>query len=294
MDFGQQRLQQQDAARQMMYQNSGYQFERRDKKTLIVDVADVSNTNAPLSKAEEFSLDLFEPLTIDKLSDVYLDSFMTHNSLICHTGDTMAFVLKINEFNINSNVASTSSNKHIFNSIIIPNDHDSIDNVHSCVIHKGKKLNYVCSINPCKLSKISGKITDLAGNSAFNGQQAGSSVLASINIHSIELEDSLSHGLYGLHGLGTLIGINGVAASVWNAKMVAASSKGATTIYFIILVDTASQDLYTSSLEFEFYTNAGSDVRDTQIGSDHTTIAATHREGDKSRFIAEFVIVARE
>ena len=40
MDFGQQRLQQQNAARQMMYQNSGYQFERRDKKTLILDKLD--------------------------------------------------------------------------------------------------------------------------------------------------------------------------------------------------------------------------------------------------------------
>ena len=36
MDFGQQRLQQQEAARQMMYQNSGYQFERRAKKTFIL------------------------------------------------------------------------------------------------------------------------------------------------------------------------------------------------------------------------------------------------------------------
>ena len=65
MDFGQERLKQQDAARQMMYQNHGYQFERRDKKTLIVDVADVSTSDAPLSKAGEFSLDLFEPLIID-------------------------------------------------------------------------------------------------------------------------------------------------------------------------------------------------------------------------------------
>ena len=29
------------------------------------------------------------------------------------------------------------------------------------VIHKGKKMNYVCSINPGKITKLSGKITDL-------------------------------------------------------------------------------------------------------------------------------------
>ena len=81
MDFAQQRMQQQDAARMMMYQNSGYQFERRDKKSLIVDVADKSGTDNPLSAAGEFSVDLFEPLIVDKLSDVYLDNFTTYNSL---------------------------------------------------------------------------------------------------------------------------------------------------------------------------------------------------------------------
>ena len=58
MDFGQQRQQNQQNARSMMYQNSGYQSESSNKQTLIVDVADISNTNAPLSKAEEFSLPL--------------------------------------------------------------------------------------------------------------------------------------------------------------------------------------------------------------------------------------------
>ena len=146
-----------------------YGFDRRVTKSLILDVADTS-TNFPLSAGEEFSIELFEPLVIDKLSDIYLDSFMTHNTMICHTGDTMAFALKINEFNVNSNAASTASNQHMFNSIIIPNDHSNITDVHSCVVHKGKKLNYVCSINPCRLSTISGKLTDLAGlGSAVQG-----------------------------------------------------------------------------------------------------------------------------
>ena len=63
MDFGQQRLQQQEAAKQMMYQNSGYQFERRDKKTLILyhDITGAEN--------KDFTMKLVEPLKIDKLSD---------------------------------------------------------------------------------------------------------------------------------------------------------------------------------------------------------------------------------
>ena len=36
-------------------------------------------------------------------------------------------------------------------------------------IHKGRKMNYVCSINPQKISKISGVLTNIASGSAFNG-----------------------------------------------------------------------------------------------------------------------------
>ena len=126
MDFAQQRMQQQDAARMMMYQNSGYQFERRDKKSLIVDVADKSGTDNPLSAAGEFSVDLFEPLIVDKLSDVYLDNFTTYNSLLCDKGDRSSFSLQINEFNVNSNVASSGGGQNMFNRILIPNEHNDV------------------------------------------------------------------------------------------------------------------------------------------------------------------------
>ena len=118
MDFAQQRMQQQDAARMMMYQNSAYQFERRDKKTLIVDVEDKGAiaTN-PLTNKSEFSVDLFEPLIVDKLSDVYLDNFTTYNSLLCDKGDRSSFSLQINEFNVNSNVASSGDGQNMFNRI---------------------------------------------------------------------------------------------------------------------------------------------------------------------------------
>ena len=167
MDFGQLRLDKQESARNMMYQNSGYQFERRDKKTLILDIVDTSSVS-PLSTATEFSIDLFEPLTVDKLSDVYIDSVSTYNSLLCDTSNRTAFSLSINEFNVNSNVASTSSGQQIFNKILIPNENNDVNDVHSVVIHKGKKMNYVCSINPGKITKLSGKITDLGTGSMFS------------------------------------------------------------------------------------------------------------------------------
>ena len=133
-----------------MYQNSGYNFNRTERKTLIIDKAHANNVS-------EHTADLIEPFIIDKLSDIYLESFTTHDAVI-HTDDSvgknMAFVLSIDELNINSN----SNNSHTFNKIIIPNESTSSTGVH---VHKSKKLNYICSINPTKLNKLTITITGL-------------------------------------------------------------------------------------------------------------------------------------
>tara|TARA_B100001094_G_C17975483_1_gene692559 strand:- start:85 stop:903 length:819 start_codon:yes stop_codon:yes gene_type:complete len=272
MDFGQQRLQQQNAARQMMYQNPGYQFERRDRKTLILDVADTVAIS-PLSHGTEFSVNLFEPLIIDKLSDIYLDSFMTHNSHICHTGDKMAFSLQINEFNVNSNVASSEGGQNIFNSIIIPNEHNNITDVHSCVVHKGKKLNYVCSINPCKLSNISGKITDLNGSSMY-GDDA---TLDGGKLHFVQLTSGATKHV----GVGEVFTWSGGTSG--NFKTAFAMESGSTDLYF-----------YSSGGTITDHTLLGTvSASGTGINS-KISDANTYREGDFSRFIAEFVIVSRD
>ena len=282
MDFGQQRLQQQNAARQMMYQNPGYQFERRDRKTLILDIADTTDIK-PLSTAGEFSVELFEPLLIDKHSDIYLDSIMTYNSQICHTGDKMAFSLQINEFNINSNVASTSGSnpslghpggQHMFNRIIIPNEHNDIEDVHSCVVHKGKKLNYVCSINPCKLSKITGKISDLNGSSMYGGSGNADGG----KLHYVKLTAGASKH------------VDADQAFTWGG----AGATGNFTTAFAM--ELGSTDLY-------FYSSGGTVSNGSTLGNvsapgsginGKASDVNTYREGGFPRFIAEFVIVARD
>ena len=271
MDFGQQRLQQQNAARQMMYQNSGYQFERRDKKTLIIDIEDRS-TDKPLSSATEFSVDLFEPLIVDKLSDVYLDNFTTYNSLLCDKNDRSAFSLQINEFNVNSNVASSGDGQNMFNRILIPNENNLVSDAHSAVIHKGKKMNYVCSINPGKISTITGKITDLAGNSMFstgNGADGG-------KLHSLKLDT----GLTGDRAAGVTVTI---AASGGSGNFVLAyhHAAGSTVIYF-----------YSSGSTVPNFDSARA-VTVTGESAINST-AKYYRAGDFPRFTAEFVIVARD
>ena len=164
MEWGKQMEKHQENAKLSLYQNTNYSFERSERKTLIIDMDDdnTGGTNV-LSGPNEFSIKLHEPLIIDKLSDIYLDSFTT-SKCKQSTSDLMCFILNINEFNNHSN----SNNSKIFNSIIIPNEEGASASAQAKV-HKGKKMNYICSINPTKLSNITGKIQSLGGNNMFNG-----------------------------------------------------------------------------------------------------------------------------
>ena len=124
------------------------------------------------SSSGTFSTVLTEPLIIDKLSDVYLESFTTNNCSNNTSSQNMCFLLDIEEFNINSNsafnasknssgVLNNTSGTYSFNRIVIPNENGSGNGTY---IHKSKKLNYICSINPTRISSINGKVTNLDNN----------------------------------------------------------------------------------------------------------------------------------
>lgn len=281
MDFGQLRNQQQESARLMMYQSSRYNFERRERKTVILDVADTASNN-PLSAATEFSVNFLEPLVIDKLSDVYIDSVLTHNSVVCHDGSKMAFSLSINEFNVNSNSASTASNQNLFNRILIPNDHSTTVDVNSCVVHKGKKMNYVCSLNPCRLSQLSGKVTDLAGNSIFS-EHTSNQIGATDGgiLHHIKLDS----GLTTFVAAGSPVVFN-TGATSGNGNFVTAfpAEKDSVELYFYSAGDTVD--------------NSNPDVLDSATATvnsvGYATTNGTYRQGDFPRMIVEFVVIARD
>jgi len=165
-------------AKLAFYQNPSYQLERREKKTVILDVSHPPTTPTS-TMPTEFNVKLLEPLIVDRLSDVYLDSFITTNAIANTTDlENIGFTLKINEFNINSNIASNQDktptggyDSRKFNSIFIPNA-DSTSQptepgedgdppiVKASVSHKAKKFNYIASINPCTISSLSGEILD--------------------------------------------------------------------------------------------------------------------------------------
>ena len=140
-----------------LYQNVSYKFNRRDRKTLVID-------SGTIGTATTFSVNLVEPLIIDKQSDVFLEHFTTYDcSLNTASSDYSAFLLKIDQFNIKN----SSNNESMQNTLIIPNEHGHGGGGNQTKTHKAKKLNYVCSINPTKLKKINGSITLLDGSTTI-------------------------------------------------------------------------------------------------------------------------------
>ena len=280
MDFGQRRLQQQEAARLMTYQNSGYQFERRNMKSLIVDVTDKTD-KFPLTDVSDFSVDLFEPLIVDKLSDIYLDNFTTYNSLLCDKNERSMFSLRINEFKVNSNCASSGDGQHIFNHILIPNENDDVNNVHSAVIHKGKKMNYVCSINPGKLSRITGKLSALDGSSMFTTVATGGTDDGRIRHIKMNTINKFTKNIKE--------GASGGIASKGSFKIAYYTDKNSRDLYFYPESDYSDTDA-VDHLDSSQFTDP--------LGGIGTSVApfdaGTYRTGNYPRFIAEFVIVARE
>lgn len=138
-----------------IYQNSGYDRGSK-KRTLVIVNSDVTRTSSV-----KFTETLAEPFIIDKISDVYLDSFTTFQAKVNTAPDDMAFRITLDDLNI-----QTGGSNDNYRTIIVPNE----DSTGGAVtrVHKGRKLNYISCEPPRTLTKISGKITGLGGASIAN------------------------------------------------------------------------------------------------------------------------------
>lgn len=114
-------------------------------------------------------------LKVDRIYDVYIESITTFNILPNTTKNRMAFVLEINDWNIDNNANMTN----ISRSILIPNEATAIGQTQT---HKAKKLNYLTHLTPDTISTISGRISFLNGENIFEA------VPLSSNNHRISLE----------------------------------------------------------------------------------------------------------
>lgn len=114
-------------------------------------------------------------LKVDRIYDVYIESITTFNILPNTTKNSMAFVLEINDWNIDNNTNMTN----ISRSILIPNEATVTGQTQT---HKARKLNYVTHLVPDTISTISGRISFLNGENIFE------TVPLSSNNHRISVE----------------------------------------------------------------------------------------------------------
>ena len=130
------------------YANQGYNFNRLPRKTITIKL-DTSVT----SKVYQ----LHEPITIDQQSDIFIDSFITNNTVVT-SATTDIFILDIKEFNIQS----VSNEPKYNNKILIPNTIGGSTDADTTIAHRATKFNFVSSINPVKLTSLEISLTNNA------------------------------------------------------------------------------------------------------------------------------------
>ena len=163
--------------------NSRYFYNNKIKE-LVFDIKFVSTSDG------KFNLKLAEPLIIDVEHDIFLDTFITFRFEHNTSSKNKAFLLEIDQFNIqtksatnfitpeqaetivNGNIITPAIpqeiNNKINNKIFIPNERTDSDIHHA--IHKAKKFNYVGTITPSKLMNITGKITNIGEKNGDDGE----------------------------------------------------------------------------------------------------------------------------
>ena len=147
--------------------NNIYYDVREKRIPLIIDIEEDSTNQRGLSNDAKFKVELIEPFVIDSLSDIYLDSCMTMNCFIANTSKNMGIAVTLDQFNINTKCASTNSNQNISRALLIPNEYNDHNKHNEMILHKGKKMNYICKTEPIQLSEFTGKITNLSGEPIF-------------------------------------------------------------------------------------------------------------------------------
>jgi len=193
MDWGQQLDISQQNAKDALYHNTNYNFERISKNKIILDVLMSCE-----SGGMKFKCPFLNPLIIDKLSTVSVEYFITFGAKPNIKSENMSFVIHFDQLNLNTdygtnilNYSNCAGNNDCgrfdtekYRSLIIPNEAGTGE-LKSCqgdsgtatqstttVNHKGFKTNYICSINPMTLSELSGTITDAGsyegGNLKYN------------------------------------------------------------------------------------------------------------------------------
>lgn len=146
----------------LMYENVNYSYsldygDGKQTKTVIAHITlDADQT--------DFDVFMSENVIIDKSADVFLDSFTTFNCKANTSKDNMGFILSVEQLE----VKSTSNDSNVSRSIFIPNEQKDA-NVQGTKTHKGKKMNFISTLNPkAKFTRLTGSVKTLGDGAIFN------------------------------------------------------------------------------------------------------------------------------
>jgi hypothetical protein len=129
-----------------------------------------------------FAFNLIEPITIDKMSDVFLDNFSIYNcnaSMSTSTkGESYGIVLNFND--INQNNFSNNSTIHDGELIILDTNEGGSDSG-TFIVAKNKKFNYMGVMQPGRYKTINGRLTDI-NSGVLKRQQDDKNLVFSIEL----------------------------------------------------------------------------------------------------------------
>jgi hypothetical protein len=154
-------------------------FERRKKRILTFDVSnflqDVYEGKPAINNYtnnywEHFKVNFIEDFIIDKVSDVFLESITINNPCQANNYSSLYKVLDIAEFNVQTN----TNNVFMKDKFVLPNENTASSGTNK-IMKYHLKSNYICTVNPQKLSSLTFKLTD------ENNDGVGVSLAASVS-----------------------------------------------------------------------------------------------------------------
>ena len=140
-------------------------------------------------------------------------------------------------------------------------------------------MNYVCSVNPGKITKITGNISDLAGNSMFT---TGSS--SDAQLYHLELTDLVNTDIPS----GTNVTFGGSASPIY--KTAFHTRVNSKDLYLYLHSGTRREESYFTTSRAVAFAAIPSGITPAA----KNTLVNSCRISDFPRFTAEFIIEARQ
>jgi len=171
----------------LFYSGSGTMISSDTDKTLVSNTITTNSSGtsssyvtATYDDSGNFVFNLVEPISIDKMSDVFLDSFSILNcssSTGNASGTSFGAVLKFND--INQNNFSNNTTIHD-GELIILDEGIASSGSGTFVNAKNKKFNYMGVMQPGRYKTINGKLTNIENDSWTN--TSGKNLVFSIEL----------------------------------------------------------------------------------------------------------------